>query len=101
MANIRQSGASSKAPLGTDRLHLGRSRAICYYIKEPKRRSSEEERRRNAERQAVEFGVKIGEYRGVVRVPQPRFVGAVTPKTRIAGWYWLPLPTNLAPERDR
>ena len=26
-------------------------------------------RRRNAERQAVEFGVKIGEYRGVVRVP--------------------------------
>jgi hypothetical protein len=27
----------------------------------------------NAERQAVEFGVEIGEYRGVVRVPRRVF----------------------------
>jgi hypothetical protein len=29
-----------------------------------------EDARWNGERQAVEFGVKIGEYRGVVRVPR-------------------------------
>jgi Protein of unknown function (DUF1488) len=32
-----------------------------------------EDARWNAERQAVEFGVEIGEYRGVVRVPRPVF----------------------------
>jgi hypothetical protein len=31
--------------------------------------SFREDARRNAKRQAVEFGVEIGEYRGVVRVP--------------------------------
>jgi hypothetical protein len=29
-----------------------------------------EDARWNAERQAVEFGVEIGEYRGVIRVPR-------------------------------
>ena len=32
-----------------------------------------EDARWNAERQAVEFGVEIGEYRGVVRVPRHVF----------------------------
>jgi hypothetical protein len=32
-----------------------------------------EDARWNAERQAVEFGVEIGEYRGVVRVPRRAF----------------------------
>jgi Protein of unknown function (DUF1488) len=32
-----------------------------------------ENARWNAERQAVEFGVEIGEYSGVVRVPRPVF----------------------------
>ena len=32
-----------------------------------------ENARRNADRQAVEFGVEIGEYRGVVRVPRGVF----------------------------
>jgi hypothetical protein len=32
-----------------------------------------EDARRNAERQAVELGVGIGEYRGVVRVPRRVF----------------------------
>jgi hypothetical protein len=32
-----------------------------------------EDARWNAERQAVEFGVEIGEYRGVVRVPRRLF----------------------------
>jgi hypothetical protein len=35
-----------------------------------KRRVGPEDARWNAERQAVEFGVEIGEYRGVVRVPR-------------------------------
>ena len=32
-----------------------------------------EDARWNAERQAVEFGVEIGEYRGVIRVPRRVF----------------------------
>lgn len=32
-----------------------------------------EDARRNAERQAVEFGVEIGEYQGVVRIPRRTF----------------------------
>ena len=32
-----------------------------------------EDARWNAERQAVEFGVEIGEYRGMVRVPRRAF----------------------------
>ena len=32
-----------------------------------------EDARRNAERQAAEFGVEVGEYRGVVRVPRRVF----------------------------
>ena len=36
-------------------------------------RSFPEDARWNAERQAVEFGVEIGEYRGVVRVPRRVF----------------------------
>ena len=34
-----------------------------------------EDARWNADRQAVEFGVEIGEYRGVVRVPRRVFQG--------------------------
>jgi hypothetical protein len=43
-----------------------------------------EDARWNAERQAAEFGVEIGEYRGVVRVPRrvfqrllPDFLGLI------------------------
>ena len=35
--------------------------------------TSPEDARWNAKRQAVEFGVEIGEYRGVVRVPRRVF----------------------------
>jgi len=36
----------------------------------------------NAERQAVEFGVEIGEYRGVVRVPRRVFQGLLSERPR-------------------
>ena len=35
--------------------------------------SFSEDARWNADRQAVEFGVEIGEYRGIVRVPRRIF----------------------------
>jgi len=45
----------------------------------------------NAERQAVEFGVGIGEYEGVVRVPRRVFQrlidGAVTPQRCVETYY--------------
>jgi hypothetical protein len=46
-----------------------------------------EDARWNAEREAVEFGVEIGEYRGVVRVPWRVFK--------------LLLPEPLTPGRQR
>jgi len=41
-----------------------------------------EDARWNAERQAVEFGIEIGEYRGVVRVPR-RVFQRLLPETPI------------------
>ena len=45
----------------------------------------------NAERQAVEFGVEIGEYRGVVRVPRRAFQRLVperpTPERCVEAYY--------------
>ena len=50
-----------------------------------------EDARWNAERQAVEFGVEIGEYRGVVRVPRRVFQrllpGAATPERCVEAYY--------------
>ena len=50
-----------------------------------------EDARWNAERQAVEFGVEIGEYYGVVRVPrrvfQRLFLERPTPKRRVGADY--------------
>jgi hypothetical protein len=50
-----------------------------------------EDARWNPDRQAVEFGVGIGEYEGVVRVPRQafrRFVdGAVTPERCVETYY--------------
>jgi len=49
-----------------------------------RRRTGPHERRDprwNAGRQAVEFGVEIGEYRGVVRVPRP------TPERCVEAYY--------------
>lgn len=50
-----------------------------------------EDARWNAEREAVEFGVQIGEYEGVVRVGRGvfrRFVdGAVTPERCVETYY--------------
>jgi hypothetical protein len=50
-----------------------------------------EDARWNPDREAVEFGVGIGEYEGVVRVPRQafrRFVdGAVTPERCIESYY--------------
>jgi hypothetical protein len=46
----------------------------------------------NAERQAVEFGVEIGEYRGVVRVPRRVFQGLLSERPtpeRCAEAYYL------------
>jgi hypothetical protein len=45
----------------------------------------------NAERQAVEFGVQIGDYHGVVRVPRRVFQRLLperpTPERRVEGYY--------------
>ena len=45
----------------------------------------------NAERQAIEFGVEIGEYRGVVRVPRRVFQGLLserpTPERCVEAYY--------------
>ena len=45
----------------------------------------------NAERQAVEFGVEIGEYRGAVRVPRRVFQGLLserpTPERCVEAYY--------------
>ena len=45
----------------------------------------------NAERQAVEFGVEIGEYRGVVRLPRRVFQGLLserpTPERCVEAYY--------------
>jgi hypothetical protein len=49
--------------------------------------SSPEAPRWNAERQAVEFGVEIGEYRGVVRVPRRVFQPLLSDALRA---YYLP-----------
>jgi hypothetical protein len=50
-----------------------------------------EDARWNAERQAVEFGVEVGEYRGVVRVPRrgvPTSVaGAADPERCVEAHY--------------
>jgi hypothetical protein len=56
----------------------------------PNRRSPEDARW-NTERQAVEFGVEIGEYRGVVRVPrrvfQRRLAESPTPERCVEAYY--------------
>jgi hypothetical protein len=41
-----------------------------------------EDARRNAEQQAVEFGVEIGEYHGVVRVPRRVFQRLLPQRSR-------------------
>jgi hypothetical protein len=50
-----------------------------------------EDARWNAEQQAVEFGVEIGEYRGVVRVPLRVFQRLLperpTPERRVEAYY--------------
>ena len=50
-----------------------------------------EDARWNPERQAVEFGVAIGEYEGVVRMPRQvfrRFIdGTVTPERCVEAYY--------------
>jgi hypothetical protein len=47
----------------------------------------------NAERQATEFGVEIGEYRGVVRVPRRVFQRLLPerPTPRVADCTWRPV----------
>jgi hypothetical protein len=50
-----------------------------------------EDARWNAERQVVEFGIGIGEYEGVVRIPRQvfrRFIdGAVTPERCLEAYH--------------
>jgi len=50
-----------------------------------------EDARWNVDRQAVEFGVEIGEYRGVVRVPRRVFQGLLpeqpTPERCVEAYY--------------
>jgi hypothetical protein len=77
-----------------------------------------EDARWNADRQAVEFGVSIGEYEGVVRVPRQallRFLdGAVTPERCVEAyhlgadpqlgllsWGWSALTPRSARRRPR
>jgi hypothetical protein len=53
-----------------------------------------EDARWNADRQAVEFGVEIGEYRGVVRVPRRVFQRLLsegpTPERCVEAYYLQP-----------
>jgi len=62
-----------------------------------------EDARWNADRQAVEFGVGIGEYEGVVRVPRQvfrRFVdGAVTPERCLETYHRQRTRFELVAER--
>jgi hypothetical protein len=62
-----------------------------------------EDARWNAERQAVEFGVGVGEYEGVVRVPRQvfrRFVdGAITPERCLETYHLQRTRFELAAER--
>jgi hypothetical protein len=57
----------------------------------------------NADRQAVEFGIDIGEYEGVVRIPRQvfrRFVdGAVTPERCLEAYYLQRTRFELAAEK--
>jgi hypothetical protein len=61
-----------------------------------------EDARWNAERQAVEFGVGIGEYQGVVRFPRRGFQRLLPdrPPPRGVRWSWY-LPANRVREHRR
>jgi hypothetical protein len=52
----------------------------------------------NAERQAVEFGVEIGEYHGSGRVPRPfqRLLPAAHPE-RVEVYYAIPARSRASP----
>ena len=62
-----------------------------------------EDARWNPERQAVEFGVGVGEYEGVVRVPRQvfrRFIdGAVTPERCVEAYHLQRTRFELIAER--
>src|SRR5258708_3132128 len=62
-----------------------------------------EDGRGNPDHQAVEFGVSIGEYEGVVRVPRPvfrRFIdGGVTPERCIEAYHLQRTRFELTAER--
>src|SRR5712671_3985291 len=62
-----------------------------------------EDARWNAERQAVEFGVAIGEYQGAVRVPRQVFQrlvdGAVTPERCLEAYHLQRTRFELVAER--
>lgn len=62
-----------------------------------------EDARWNAEREAVEFGVGIGEYEGIVRVPRHvfrRFIdGSVTPERCLEAYHLERSRFELAAER--
>jgi hypothetical protein len=62
-----------------------------------------EDARWNAEREAVEFGIGIGEYEGVVRVPRAvfrRFIdGSVTPERCLEAYYIERARFEIAAER--
>jgi hypothetical protein len=63
--------------------------------------ASPEHARWNPERQAVEFGVEIGEFRGVVRVPRRVFLHLLperpTPKRCVEGYYVQPTRSRALP----
>ena len=62
-----------------------------------------EDARWNEDRQAVEFGIDIGEYEGVVRVPRRVFQrlldGAVTPERCVEAYHLQRTRFELAVER--
>ena len=62
-----------------------------------------EDARWNAEEQAVEFGVEIGEYRGVVRVPRREFQRLLperpTPERCLEAYYLQRTPFEQIAER--
>jgi hypothetical protein len=71
-------GTESSNPLSSSgesaaNLVIGKDRTFCRFPRKNPYEGFPENARWNAERQAVEFGVEIGEYRGVVRVPRRVF----------------------------
>jgi hypothetical protein len=73
IAGARRLIRSANSGESAANLVIGKDRTFCRFPRKNPYEGFPENARWNAERQAVEFGVEIGEYRGVVRVPRRVF----------------------------